>query len=54
MWFVLKDEKPAPMWVTVSFLPPGKSNNVTAASKNLGLPRAADLAATAEERKTAE
>ena len=39
IWFVFEDDQPAPTWVTLSFLPPGKSGSVNAASKSLGLPR---------------
>jgi hypothetical protein len=40
LWFVFKDEKPARTWVSIAFLPPGKSGSAKAAAKSLGLPRA--------------
>ena len=39
IWFVFKDDQPAPTWLTLSFLPPGKSGSVKSASTSLGLPR---------------
>jgi hypothetical protein len=40
IWFVFKDEKPVKTYLTVAFLPPGKSGSAKAAAKSLGLPRA--------------
>jgi hypothetical protein len=44
IWFTFKDDQPADTWLTLSFLPPGKSNTQKAAATSLGLPRAAGAA----------